>query len=73
MSVAPELLSINQVAERLNISRSAAYELVHGECRHGALRIGRTIRMDAAFLSAWVERQKGHIDPPVPGRAAVRR
>ncbi|MBK6768555.1 MAG: excisionase family DNA-binding protein [Ardenticatenales bacterium] len=49
------LLRITEAAELTGIGRSKAYELVQtGEWP--AVRIGRSVRVPAAWLAGWVER-----------------
>lgn len=52
------LLRIEDIAERLAVSRSMAWKLVAiGELR--ALRIGRAVRVRPADLEAYIERAVG--------------
>lgn len=58
---AGQLLTLAQVADRLNVSLSTARRLVKG-LEHGpklpALKVGRVWRVRPADLDAWVEKQK---------------
>lgn len=48
------LLKVNEAADRVGIGRSKAYELVQsGEWV--SVRIGRCVRIPAAWLEEWVE------------------
>lgn len=50
---APRLLRIEEIAERLAVSRSMAWKLIaHGELR--SVRIGRAVRVRPADLEAYV-------------------
>lgn len=54
-----EILTIEQVAELLQISRTLAYSLSH---RHGGLpvvRLGRCLRIPRVALEAWLAAQAG--------------
>lgn len=54
----PQLLTIQQVAETLNVSRSTAYHL----CNSGELlsvRFGRNCRVDQRDLEAFINRNRG--------------
>lgn len=57
-SLPPRLLTVNQVAELLNLSRSFVRRLI-GERRIPALRIGRAIRVPSEQLAAFVARALG--------------
>jgi excisionase family DNA binding protein len=48
------LLTVAQVAERLNISRSAAYDLVRPHGGLPAVRIGRSVRVHPDALDEFV-------------------
>lgn len=50
------LLRIPEVAERLSVGRSTIYELVNANLLP-TVRIGRAVRIPAAALRDWVERQ----------------
>jgi len=50
----PRLLRMNEVAERLAISRSKAYQLVSEGRLPGAMRVGSSLRVSAAALDAWI-------------------
>ncbi len=52
----PLLHRIPEAASRLGLSRSTLYELIAaGELR--VIKVGRAVRIPAADLVAWVERQ----------------
>jgi excisionase family DNA binding protein len=52
----PLLLRVPEAAWRLGLSRSTLYELIAaGELR--VIKVGRAVRIPAAELAAWVERQ----------------
>jgi excisionase family DNA binding protein len=56
MATEPMLLTIREAAARLRIARSQAYDLARtGEIP--AIRIRRSVRVPAAQLEAWIERQ----------------
>lgn len=51
--VTPRLLRIEEIAERLAVSRSMAWKLIaHGELR--SVRIGRAVRVRPADLEAYL-------------------
>lgn len=60
-------LSPKQIAERLSVSRSRAYEIA-AECRH--VKAGRNVRVEASSFGQWLER---HTVAPAPQRAAPTR
>lgn len=52
---AVRLLRLEEIAERLAVSRSMAWKLIaHGEIR--AVRIGRAVRVRPADLDAYIDR-----------------
>ena len=53
-----KFLSVEQLAEHLNISRSGAYQLIHQE-GFPALWIGRRVVVPVDRLEAWVDIQLG--------------
>ena len=60
----PALLRVDEVAKYLSLGRSKTYELLAtGELP--AVRIGRSVRVPAAALQRWVERQAEQ-SAPVP-------
>lgn len=48
------LLRVSEVARRLSISRSRAYELVANGTIPGVVRLGSSVRVRKADLEAWV-------------------
>ena len=51
------LLRVDEAAKATGIGRSKAYELIRtGEWQ--SIRIGRSVRISAAWLREWVERQQ---------------
>lgn len=51
-----KMLTIQEVQERLNISKSLAYKLIRlGEI--SSIRIGRALRVPQDALDQWIERQ----------------
>ncbi len=60
------LLTVEQVAELLQISRCLAYNLIaQGRLPH--LRLGRIIRVPRHGLEQWIARQAGLPLPPSEG------
>lgn len=53
----PLSLTVPQLADVLNISRNAAYALVHEPDFYPAFTIGRTIRVSRDSLLAWINDQ----------------
>jgi excisionase family DNA binding protein len=51
------LLRPEEVAQRLNLSRSTIYVLLHGDLP--SIRIGRSRRIPASALREWLNRQRG--------------
>lgn len=51
------VLTVEEMAETLRISRPKAYELIHSQDGPPVLRVGRAIRVPTAGLMAWLERQ----------------
>jgi excisionase family DNA binding protein len=49
------LLRMPEVAERLSISRSRAYELAAAGRLPGVIRLGKSIRVSAKRLDEWIE------------------
>ncbi len=56
MSIAPLLLTVEEVSEALNLSRSKIYELMAAG-RLPSCAIGRTRRIPADALRRWVDAQ----------------
>ena len=50
-------LTVEQMADELQISRPKAYELIHAVDGPPVLRIGRCVRVPADGLQAWIQRQ----------------
>ena len=50
-------LTVEEMADALQISRPKAYELVHAVDGPPVLHIGRAIRIPADGLRLWIERQ----------------
>lgn len=58
MDDGPELLRVGEVAKRLNVSRTKAYELISGpDPEIPSLRIGRSRRIPRQLLNEWMARQ----------------
>ncbi len=51
------LLSIEEAARVLRISRSRAYELAQGGELPGLVRIGRSLRVSRRALDGWIDQQ----------------
>ena len=51
------LLRIPEAAEALGLGRSTVYELIN-EQQLPVVRVGRSVRIPAAALTAWVEQQR---------------
>ena len=51
----PLLLTMQQAADRLAISRAKAYELARDGKLPGVSRVGQSLRVSRAKLEAWVE------------------
>lgn len=56
----PEILSVPQVAEALNISLAAAYTLVN-EHRLGCIRIGRKIKVPKYCLEEFINSARENV------------
>ena len=54
----PLLLTIPQVAQRLNISRAMVYTLIGQGKGPPLIRLGRCVRVSVASLHAWVQREE---------------
>lgn len=50
-------LTVEQMADELQISRPKAYQLIHAVDGPPVLRIGRCVRIPIDGLHAWIERQ----------------
>lgn len=50
-------IRIGELAKRMSISRSAAYDLAHSRGFYPAFRIGRTMLVNVASLEKWLEEQ----------------
>ena len=70
-AVVPQLLTMDQLAERLGVTRRHVRRLIT-ERRVPFVRVGRFIRFDPAEISAWLESCPGHGLTAVV-RLAVRR
>lgn len=57
----PDVLTIEQVAQLLQISRTHAYELAH-RADFPSFRLGRCLRASRILLFAWIERQSGGVN-----------
>lgn len=53
----PLLLTISQVAERLNLGRTKVYELVATEGLP-VIRFGRAVRISVTSLQQWIEQRE---------------
>lgn len=51
------VLTVDELAEAMGISRPKAYELVHRRDGPPVIRIGRTIRIPADGLQTWMARE----------------
>ena len=49
------LLKVSEVAQRLGIARTTAYELIARGDLPGALRVGQSIRVNTKVLDRWIE------------------
>ncbi len=56
------LLRITEAAERLAVGRSTVYELI-GAGELPVIHIGRAVRIPAAAVRNWVERQADELTP----------
>ena len=54
---APLLMTVDEAARTLRISRSRLYEMFARDEIPGVVRIGRSVRISRAALEAWVIRQ----------------
>lgn len=59
----PEYLSVDQVAERLNISKALVYKLISGE-ELPCFRFGRLVRVKVSDLTDYINRQSGKSPGP---------
>ena len=50
-------INVNEMANRLNISRPTAYELVNSVGFYPAFRIGRKILINVDLLKQWMKEQ----------------
>lgn len=51
------VMTVDEMADVLRISRPKAYELIHSQDGPPVLRVGRCIRVPTDGLKAWLERQ----------------
>jgi excisionase family DNA binding protein len=51
------LLRMAEVAERLGIGRSKAYEMAKRGDLPGAMRVGASLRVSAKALDEWIDRE----------------
>ena len=56
-AVVPQLLTMDQLAERLGVTRRHVRRLIT-ERRVPFVRVGRFIRFDPAEISAWLDRAR---------------
>jgi excisionase family DNA binding protein len=61
------LLRMSEVAERLGVSRSTAYELAASGRLPGVMRVSQSLRVNARRLDEWIEAESA------PKTAAVGR
>lgn len=54
MAEARTLLRMSEVADRLAISRSKAYQLAQAGRLPGAIRVGNSVRVSAVELDRWI-------------------
>lgn len=57
MDEARILLRMPEVARRLGVARSTAYELARRGELPGLIRVGHSLRVSAKHLDAWVDAQ----------------
>ncbi len=57
MSDTRTTLTVDQMADELQISRPKAYELIHAVDGPPVLRIGRCVRVPVDGLQDWIQRQ----------------
>lgn len=50
----PKLMSAFEVAERLGIATQRTYDLIRAGMLPGAVKIGRTVRVDPRALERWI-------------------
>lgn len=50
-------ISVNDLAKRMHISRSAAYNLSNSEAFYPAFRLGKRLLINVAKLERWLEEQ----------------
>lgn len=60
------LLTVEQAAEVLQVSRYLAYDLI-AQCKLPHIRLGRVIRVPRHGLEQWIARQAGLPLPPSDG------
>lgn len=61
----PEVITVEELAELLRISRASAYRAVGAGQVPGAIRVGKTLRISRRAVIAWLE--QGSVSPQ--GRA----
>lgn len=52
----PKLLTVRQLASMLGISSDAVYMRIARDQIPGVIRIGRSVRIRADLVTAWIER-----------------
>ena len=57
IEVANQMLTVEEVAKRLRISKWSVYQMVAAKKAPPALRVGRALRFDAAALERWIQEQ----------------
>ncbi len=55
-STYPEVMTVDQMKEYLQISRPTAYELIHQK-KFPTFRIGNAVRIPKKILDQWIEEQ----------------
>ena len=58
-SILPLVLTVEEVARLLRISRNAAYSAVRDGAIPGVVRIGRTVRVSKDAVLEWLDTGKG--------------
>ena len=61
----PILLTVNEAARLLRISRNLCYDLVH-QGRVPSIRLGRRILVPRWGLELWISQEAGLPPPPTP-------